>query len=154
MNSAIENFQNHTTNFLDALALFPERLRSIAPEGQWSAAFIVHHLADGEIHFSGRYLLALGADNPTIHFFNEDWYPEMLHYEKRSINKSLAAIVGVRATILESLTLLDEKHWSRIMTMEDGSQKTLSEIVLQADGHLLSHIEQLKELHSHLSHAD
>ena len=151
MNSAIENFQSHTTNFLDALALFPERTRSITPEDQWSAAFIVHHLADGEIHFAGRYLLALGADNPRIPFFNEDWYPEMLHYEKRSVNKSLAAIVGVRANILETLTLIDENHWSRPMTMEDGSQKTLSEIVIQGDGHLLGHIEQLKELHTYIS---
>ena len=46
MHSAIENYQRRTTEFLDALALFPDRLRTTAPEGQWSAAFIVHHVSD------------------------------------------------------------------------------------------------------------
>ncbi len=76
MHKALENFQQHTTDFLDALALFPERSRTIAPEGEWSAAYIVHHLSDGETNFAGRFLLTLGADNPHLVLFNEEWYPE------------------------------------------------------------------------------
>jgi hypothetical protein len=146
MNKALENFQKHTTEFLDALALIPDRARNSAPEGEWSAAYIVHHIADGEIHFAGRYLLALGSDNPTMFFFDEERYPEMLGYEKRSINKSLAAIVGIRATILETLSLIDEQHWARTMVREDGVTVTLEDLVLQADGHITGHIEQLKAL--------
>ncbi len=150
MNKARENFQRHTTEFLDALALIPDRARNTAPEGEWSAAYIVHHIADGEIHFAGRYLLALGSDNPTMFFFDEERYPEMLGYEKRTINKSLAAIVGIRATILESLSLIDEQHWSRTMVREDGVTVTLEELVAQADGHIVGHIEQLKTLASQI----
>ncbi len=150
MNKALENFQRHTTEFLDALALIPDRARNTAPEGEWSAAYIVHHIADGEIHFAGRYLLALGSDNPTMFFFDEERYPEMLGYEKRTINKSLAAIVGIRATILESLSLIDEQHWSRTMVREDGVTVTLEELVAQADGHIVGHIEQLKTLASQI----
>ncbi len=150
MNKALENFQRHTTEFLDALALIPDRARNTAPEGEWSAAYIVHHMADGEIHFAGRYLLALGSDNPTMFFFDEERYPEMLGYEKRTINKSLAAIVGIRATILESLSLIDEQHWSRTMVREDGVTVTLEELVAQADGHIVGHIEQLKTLASQI----
>jgi hypothetical protein len=146
MNKALENFQKHTTEFLDALALIPDRARNTAPEGEWSAAYIVHHIADGEIHFAGRYLLALGSDNPTMFFFDEERYPEMLGYEKRSINKSLAAIVGIRATILETLSLIDDQHWARTMVREDGVTVTLEDLVLQADGHITGHIEQLKAL--------
>jgi hypothetical protein len=146
MNKALENFQKHTTEFLDALALIPDRARNTAPAGEWSAAYIVHHIADGEIHFAGRYLLALGSDNPTMFFFDEERYPEMLGYEKRSINKSLAAIVGIRATILETLSLIDDQHWARTMVREDGVTVTLEDLVLQADGHITGHIEQLKAL--------
>jgi len=146
MNKALENFQKHTTEFLDTLALIPDRARNTAPEGEWSAAYIVHHIADGEIHFAGRYLLALGSDNPTMFFFDEERYPEMLGYEKRSINKSLAAIVGIRAAILETLSLIDDQHWARTMVREDGVTVTLEDLVLQADGHITGHIEQLKEL--------
>ncbi len=146
MNKALENFQKHTTEFLDALALIPDRARNTAPAGEWSAAYIVHHIADGEIHFAGRYLLALGSDNPTMFFFDEERYPEMLGYEKRSINKSLAAIVGIRATILETLSLIEDQHWARTMVREDGVTVTLEDLVIQADGHITGHIEQLEAL--------
>jgi hypothetical protein len=150
MSKVLDSYQKRTTEFLDALALIPDRARNLAPEGEWSAAYIVHHIADGEIHFAGRYLLALGSDNPTMFFFDEERYPEMLGYEKRSINKSLAAIVGIRAAMLETLSLIDEKHWSRTMVREDGVTVTLEDLVLQADGHLAGHIEQLKALEAHI----
>jgi hypothetical protein len=146
MHKALENFQQHTTDFLDALALFPERSRNIAPEGEWSAAYIVHHISDGETHFAGRFLLTLGADNPPLVLFNEEWYPEVLHYEKRTVNKSLAAIVGMRSMILETLSLVDDDKWNRTMAREDGTSVTLADLVLQADGHLTGHIDQLRKL--------
>ena len=146
MHQALENFQQHTTDFLEALALFPERSRYTAPAGEWSAAYIVHHLSDGETHFAGRFLLTLGADNPPLILFNEDWYPEGLHYEKRTVNKSLAAIVGIRSMVLETLALVDAAHWDRTMEREDGSLITLAGLVLQADGHLTGHIDQLQKL--------
>jgi hypothetical protein len=146
MHKALDNFQQHTTDFLEALALFPERSRYTAPDGEWSAAYIVHHLSDGETHFAGRFLLTLGADNPPLILFNEDWYPEVLHYEKRTVNKSLAAIVGIRSMVLETLSLVDEAHWDRTMEREDGSLVTLAGLVLQADGHLTGHIDQLRKL--------
>ena len=146
MHKALENFQQHTTDFLDALALFPERSRNIAPEGEWSAAYIVHHISDGETHFAGRFLLTLGADNPPLVLFNEEWYPEVLHYEKRTVNKSLAAIVGMRSMILETLSLVDDDKWNRTMAREDGTLVTLADLVLQADGHLVGHIDQLRKL--------
>jgi hypothetical protein len=146
MHKALEDFQQHTTDFLEALALFPERSRYTAPEGEWSAAYIVHHISDGETHFAGRFLLTLGADNPPLVLFNEDWYPEMLHYEKRTLNKSLAAIVGIRSMILETLSLVDENHWNRTMQREDGSQASLADLVKQGDGHLTGHIDQLRML--------
>lgn len=146
MHKALENFQQHTTDFLDALALFPERSRNMAPEGEWSAAYIVHHISDGETHFAGRFLLTLGADNPPLVLFNEEWYPEVLHYEKRTVNKSLAAIVGMRSMILETLSLVDDDKWNRTMAREDGTLVTLADLVLQADGHLVGHIDQLRKL--------
>ena len=146
MHQALENFQQHTTDFLDALALFPERSRTIAPAGEWSAAYIVHHISDGGTHFAGRFLLTLGADNPPLTLFNEEWYPEVLHYEKRTVNKSLAAIVGIRTMIFETLSLIDDEKWARTMQREDGSLATLADLVVQGDGHLTGHIDQLRKL--------
>lgn len=150
MSNQLAHFQKNTTDFLDALALFPDRARNVAPEGEWSAAFIVHHVADGELHFAARYLHTLGSDNPTMVYFEEERYPDALHYEKRSISKSLASIAGIRAMIYEVLSTVDESAWSRTTTSEDGVSYTLAELVEKANGHLVSHTEQLKALHAHI----
>ena len=146
MREELAQFQQHTTDFLDALALIPDRNRNEAPEGEWSAAFIVHHTADVEVHFSARYLLTLGADNPPLIFFDEEQYPNRLKYAKRSLNKSLAAIVGIRAMIGETLELLDETEWERTMTHGEGKSATLARLVAKADGHIVAHTEQLRSL--------
>ena len=151
MSKVLENFQKNTTDFLDALALFPDRARTIAPEGEWSAAFIVHHVADGELHFAARYLHTLGSDNPTMVYFEEERYPAALHYDQRSISKSLASIAGIRAMIYEVLSTVDESAWSRTTTTEDGASFTLAQLVEKASSHLVGHTEQLKALHPLIS---
>jgi len=151
MNAGIENFQKRTTEFLDALALFPDRARSTAPEGDWSAAFIVHHVSDAELHFAARYLSTLASDNPTMVYFDEELYPDALNYEKRNITKSLASISGVRAMVLDVLTNIEESALLRTTTAEDGAQFTLGELLEKADSHMASHTEQLKELHAKIS---
>jgi uncharacterized damage-inducible protein DinB len=146
MRAEIVNFQQRTNELLDAIALIPDRQRSVAPEGEWSAAYVIHHVADGELHFAARYFFTLGSDNPTMTYFDEDAYPEALHYEKRSLTKSLAAIVGIRAMVFEILSNLDDSAWSRQTTTIDGKSYSLTDLVTTADGHTAGHIEQLKGL--------
>lgn len=151
MKELLNSFQQNTSDFLDALALFPDRTRSVAPEGEWSAAYIVHHVADGELHFAARYLHTLGSENPTMVYFEEERYPEALHYEQRSVAKSLASIAGIRAMVFEVLSTIDESAWSRQTTSEDGKTFSLADLVEKASDHLASHTEQLKSLHAQLS---
>jgi len=146
MGSPIENFAQRTSDFLDALALIPGNKRDIAPEGEWSAAYVVHHVADGELHFAARYLHTLGSDNPTMVFFEEERYPQALFYAKRSVAKSLASIVGIRAMVLEVLSEVSENGWSRITTATNGEVFSLMQLVEKADKHLQSHTEQLLAL--------
>ena len=151
MSQAIENFQRRTAEFLDALALIPDRLRNSAPEGEWSAAYIVHHVSDAELHFAARYLSTLASDNPTMVYFDEELYPDALKYEMRNITKSLASISGVRAMVLDVLSNIDESALERITTSEDGKVRTLGGLLELADGHMASHTEQLRELHSKIA---
>lgn len=146
----LENFQKNTAKFLDALALFPDRSRTIAPEGQWSAAFIVHHVSDAELHFAARYLAILASDNPTMVYFDEELYPDALDYQHRSITKSLASIAGMRAMVEDVLSRIDESALTRVTTAEDGKQFTLGELLEKADSHMTAHTEQLKALHAQI----
>jgi hypothetical protein len=151
MHPSIENFQRRTSDFLDAVALFPDRLRSTSIDDEWSAAYIVHHVSDAELHFAARYLSTLASDNPTMVYFDEELYPDALRYEKRNITKSLASISGVRVMVLDVLSQIDEAALARITTSEDGKVRTLAELLELADGHMASHTEQLKELHAKIS---
>lgn len=146
MKSALETFQKNTTSFLDALALIPDRMRNQAPENEWSAAYIVHQVADCELHFASRYLMMLGTDNPPMIYFDEEKYPKALHYESRTLGKSLASIVGIRTTVLEILTSIEGEAWLRQTTAEDGVVFTLEKLLEKANSHLSAHTEQLKAL--------
>ena len=150
MHAALENFQKLTNEFLDAVALFPDRDRNTAPEGEWSAAFVIHHVADAELHFAARYWHILGSDNPVMPYFDEDNYPGALKYEQRTVSKSLAAIVGVRSMVLEVLSETDENSWSRSTSALDGAVFTLRDLLGKADSHMASHIDQLKDLHAQI----
>ena len=52
-------------------------------DGEWSPAFVMHHVADAEMHFAIRYFNALTIDSPQIIPFEEDAYPSVLNYEGR-----------------------------------------------------------------------
>ena len=146
MSEQLDLFDRHTNEFLDALALIPDIKRKISIGGEWSAAFIVHHTADVEVHFAARYLLLLGAENPPLIFFDENLYPDRLDYAGRTLSKSLAAIVGIRTMMSETLGKLQSADWDRTMTHGDGKTATLSRLVEKADGHIVSHTEQLRSL--------
>lgn len=146
----LDNFQKRTNDFLDALALFTDRARSIAPDDGWSAAFIVHHVSDAELHFAARYLATLASDNPTMVYFDEELYPDALRYEKRNITKSLASISGIRSMIFDVLSHIDESALARTTTSEDGKVRTLGELLELADGHMAAHTEQLITLHAQI----
>jgi hypothetical protein len=150
MNKALEGYQALTNEFLDALALIPDRLRGQAPEGEWSAAYIVHHVSDGELHFASRYLHTLGSDNPTLVYFEEERYPDALRYDKRNLAKSLASIVGIRAMIFDVLAELEEDAFERTTTAEDGATFTLAQMLEKAAGHIAAHTQQLKDLHAQI----
>ena len=151
MSQAIENFPSRTAAFLDALALIPDRHRNSAPDGEWSAAYIVHHVSDAELHFAARYLSTLASDNPTMVYFDEELYPDALKYEQRNITKSLASISGVRAMVADVLANLDANALDRITTAEDGKVRTLGELLGLADAHMAAHTQQLRDLAARIS---
>lgn len=151
MSQAIENFHSRSAAFLDALALIPDRLRNTAPEGEWSAAYIVHHVSDAELHFAARYLSTLASDNPTMVYFDEELYPAALKYEKRNITKSLASISGVRAMVSDVLANIDESALQRRTTAEDGVEFTLGQLLDKADSHMAAHTQQLIDLAARIS---
>jgi len=142
----LERFSSRTKEFQDVLATIPEAHRYTSVAEGWSAAFVVHHLADAELHFTSRFLHAIGDINPNIVPFDEEAYPERVNYALRRVKTSLAAIVGVRALAYEILTNATEADWNKVSNHPDLGSVTLAQIVDRADKHMESHTQQLREI--------
>jgi len=112
--------------------------------GEWSAAFVLHHMCDGELHFATRYLNNLAEESPKIFPFNEDIYPSRLNYAKRDAQASLAAIEGVQIATANILSAIPEIDWSRTSVHEERGLMTLADLVELASGHNKSHAGQLQ----------
>ncbi|TSA21141.1 MAG: hypothetical protein D4R69_03705 [Actinomycetales bacterium] len=112
--------------------------------GEWSAAFVLHHMCDGDLHFATRYLYNLAEDNPEISPFNEDIYPDRINYAKRDPLASLAAIEGIFQAVKNILAIVPEGDWLRTSVHAERGVITLAGIVSIAAGHSKAHANQLR----------
>lgn len=113
-------------------------------DGEWSAAFVVHHIADAEIQFGVRYANALCEENPSIIPFDEEKFPTGLQYDKRSVAVSLDSLAASHAMNYEILKNASSDDWNRISTHPERGEVTLFQIVTLAANHIEGHIAQLK----------
>ena len=77
------------------------RLNHLQPtrlQGKWSAAEIIHHLADSETTSGLRFRRLLVEDHPLIQGYDQDVYANSLYYNRRDIAPSLEAFRSARAT--------------------------------------------------------
>ena len=127
-----------------ANSILPQDMNKVAIAGEWSAAYVLHHMCDGEMHFATRYLTSLADDNPDIVLFNEDVYPDRLQYAKRDVFASIAAIQGIQLATANILSAIPESDWSRTSKHPERGLITLRDLVTLAAGHNKSHAEQLQ----------
>jgi len=112
--------------------------------GEWSAAFVLHHMCDGDLHFATRYLNNLAEDNPEISPFNEEIYPDRINYAKRDPLASLAAIEGIFQTTKNILAIVSESGWLRTSVHAERGVITLAHMVSISAGHSKAHANQLR----------
>src|SRR5438034_10893967 len=107
---------------LQSLKDFPEQSLTAHPiDGKWSAAEIVHHLADSETTSGLRLRRLLVEDHPLIQGYDQDEYAAKLHYTEREIAPSLEAFRAARATTAQLLDLMAEEDWQREGTHSESA---------------------------------
>ena len=112
--------------------------------GEWSQAYVIHHLADCDAHFLVRFLNVLSVDKPAIVSFDEATFPVALRYEGRSVAVSLAAIEASRAHLVDILKQLNPEDWNRTGIHSELGELTLSEILQSTINHRVNHIDQIR----------
>lgn len=122
------------------------KLHAVPAPGEWSAAYVIHHLADSDAQFLVRFINVLTIDRPAIVPFDEDSFPGGLRYKDRSIAISLNAIEASRAQLVDILSQLDDEAWNRAGIHSERGELSLSTLLQFTTDHRVGHIEQLKGL--------
>ncbi len=132
--------------FIAAARSIPEDKVSAFPaEGEWSAAYVIHHMADAELQFGVRYANALAEENPVIVPFDEAKFPSALHYEERSVANSLSAFEAAHNLNYEILKNASPEDWNRTSVHPERGLIHLTSMVKLCGDHIGVHVEQLKK---------
>lgn len=137
----LESAQNFVT-LANSIAV--AKLSKAPSEADWSGAFVIHHLADFEIHFSHRILRILTEDNPLIESYDESTYLDSLKYSDRDVAASLNSILANRKLIHEILINSDDLALERPAVHSVKGDIKLKNLLQSSTGHLNDHAEQLK----------
>ncbi len=112
--------------------------------GEWSAAYVIHHMADAELQFGVRYANLLSEDIPDIVPFDEAKFPDGLNYGLRSVTHSLAAFEATNNMNCEILRNVSPDGWNRVTLHPARGLISLTELVTLCGNHIGNHIPQLR----------
>ena len=79
----------------------------------------------------------------TTEFFDENVYPELLQYEKRDVNASIALIESIRASSISLFNNFNDEDWQRKGITSDGKEFVLIALIKKARSHISDHANQL-----------
>ncbi|MBZ5589746.1 MAG: DinB family protein [Acidobacteriia bacterium] len=106
---------------LRALEGFPAGKLTARPfRGKWTAAEIVHHLADSEMTSAIRLRRLLAEERPVIHGYDQDAFAARLRYNERDIVPALEAFRAARTTSVQLLDAMTASDWARQAWHTDG----------------------------------
>ncbi len=130
-----------------ALENFPSgSLTSNFIPGKWSAAEIVHHLADSETTSAIRLRRLLVEDRPLIQGYDQDAFAAKLHYQRRVIAPSLEAFRSARETTAQILDLMTEEDWRREGTHSESGTYSAEDWLRIYAVHAHNHAAQIRRL--------
>jgi hypothetical protein len=143
---------NEVAKHLDG---FPQAFLTAHPiPGKWSAAEIVHHLADSETTSALRLRRLLVEDHPLIQGYDQDAYAARLNYNNRDIAPALDAFRGARATTAQLLDSMSNEDWRREGThSESGSYSAEDWLAIYA-AHAHNHASQIERLRAALAQGE
>ena len=137
---------------LQSLKDFPEQSLTAHPiDGKWSAAEIVHHLADSETTSALRLRRLLVEDHPLIQGYDQDAFAARLNYNHRDIAPALDAFRCARATTAQLFDFMEDKDWRREGTHSESGVYTAEDWLTIYAAHAHNHAAQIRRLREALA---
>jgi hypothetical protein len=140
---------NEVTRSLEAFP--PDLLTSHPIPGKWSAAEIVHHLADSETTSGVRLRRLLVEDRPLIQGYDQDAYASRLNYNNREMAPALEAFRSARATAAQLFDFMSDEDWRREGTHSESGPYTAEDWLTIYAAHAHNHAAQIRRLREALT---
>jgi len=115
-------------------------------EGKWSAAEIVHHLADSETTSGLRLRRLLVEDHPLIQGYDQDAYAAHLNYNNRELAPALEAFRSARATSAQLFQFMSDEDWQREGTHSESGSYSAEDWLRIYAAHAHNHAAQIRRL--------
>ena len=146
-NALVERYRAGYDEVVRALDGFPEGSLTARPlPGKWSAAEIVHHLADSEMQSAIRLRKLLAEPHPVIQGYDQDAWAARLRYQDRPIAPSLAAFRAARESTAQLLERMTDEEWRHLgWHSESGSYHAEGWLAIYAE-HAHGHADQIRRL--------
>src|SRR5881398_295773 len=148
----IARYQDGYNQVAESLNGFPSDSLTAHPiEGKWSAAEIVHHLADSETTSGLRLRRLIVEDRPLIQGYDQDDYAARLNYNQREMAPSLEAFRYARATTAQLFEFMSDDDWRREGTHSESGSYTAEDWLKIYAAHAHNHAAQIQRLKEALS---
>jgi hypothetical protein len=119
--------------------------------GKWSAAEILHHLADSETTSGLRLRRLLVEDHPLIQGYDQDAYAAGLNYNQRDVGPALEAFRSARATTAQLFDSMTNEDWHREGTHSESGSYTVEDWLKIYAAHAHNHASQIGRLREALA---
>lgn len=143
----IDRYADGYNEVIRALEEFPtDKLTAHPIPGKWSAAEIIHHLADSEMTSAIRLRRLLVEDNPAIQGYDEALFATRLDYNSRDIAPAMDAFRAARATTVQLLERMTEADWQRKGTHSESGEYGTEIWLKSYAAHAHDHADQIRRL--------
>ena len=143
----IARYQDGYNQVAESLKGFPQDSLTAHPiPGKWSAAEIVHHLADSETTSALRLRRLLVEDRPLIQGYDQEAFAARLNYNNRDMAPALEAFRSARATTAQLFDLMSEDDWQREGTHSESGVYTPEDWLKIYAAHAHNHAGQIRRL--------
>jgi hypothetical protein len=153
-NELVAQYREGYNEVIRSLEGFPANSMTARPiPGKWSAAEIVHHLADSETTSGLRLRRLLVEDQPLIQGYDQDAYAGRLNYNNREMAPALDAFRSARDTTAQLFEFMSDQDWQREGTHSESGSYTVEDWLTIYAAHAHNHAAQIRRLREALTEA-
>lgn len=144
LNSLLAGYLAGVSTLAEFLALPDEVLLQRPAPTAWSAAEVIHRLADAEIAWAAAYRRVLIEDQPELVVHERDHQRARLRYDKRMLLHSVSTVTALRHGNVDLFAAISTDDWQRRGIHPEQGPMTLRELALTATQEMSDRLAQAR----------